>query len=210
MSCGILRWGSRTLWLWWTGLVAPRHVGGILVPWRGIKPTSTVLQGGFLTTGPPGKSQKTSTFILGKPEPCRHIPASSGLLEKPGSPEELEISSYELWKAVAGFFSPLYNISPDCISNAYSLLKTSRASSSSACFHLDSLQSFPFCIHHCFKTQFWVYASLFDALLSLLGGRQSFFMWLLSNVCSSLLFQFIYPHTLVCVSGRLRAPRFHY
>lgn len=52
--------------------------------------------------------------------------------------------------------------------------------------------------------------SLFDALLSLLGGRQSFFMCLLSNVCSSLLFQFIYPHTLMCISGRLRAPRFHY
>ena len=27
---------------------------GILVPWLGIKPTSPALQGGFLTTGPPG------------------------------------------------------------------------------------------------------------------------------------------------------------
>ena len=45
----------------------------------------------------------------------------AGLLEKPGSPEELEVSSYEPWKAVAGFFSPSYNISPDCIRNAYSL-----------------------------------------------------------------------------------------
>ena len=29
---------------------------GILVPWPGIEPASPALQGGFLTTGPPGKS----------------------------------------------------------------------------------------------------------------------------------------------------------
>ena len=29
---------------------------GILVPWPGIKPASSALQDGFLTTGPPGKS----------------------------------------------------------------------------------------------------------------------------------------------------------
>ena len=29
---------------------------GILVPWPGIEPTSPALEGGFLTTGPPGKS----------------------------------------------------------------------------------------------------------------------------------------------------------
>ena len=30
--------------------------GGVLVPWLGIEPVSPALQGGFLTTGPPGKS----------------------------------------------------------------------------------------------------------------------------------------------------------
>ena len=30
---------------------------GALVLWPGIKPMSPALQGGFLTTGPPGKSQ---------------------------------------------------------------------------------------------------------------------------------------------------------
>ena len=29
---------------------------GVLVPWPGIEPVSPALQGGFLTTGPPGKS----------------------------------------------------------------------------------------------------------------------------------------------------------
>ena len=33
---------------------------GILVPQPGIDPTSPALEGGFLTTGPPGKSQ---TFL---------------------------------------------------------------------------------------------------------------------------------------------------
>ena len=32
---------------------------GMLVPWPGIKPTSPALQGGFLTTGPPGRSLGT-------------------------------------------------------------------------------------------------------------------------------------------------------
>ena len=32
---------------------------GILIPQPGIKPTSPALQGGFLTTGPLGKSQKS-------------------------------------------------------------------------------------------------------------------------------------------------------
>ena len=31
---------------------------GILVPGPGIKPMSPALQGGFLTTGPPGKFQE--------------------------------------------------------------------------------------------------------------------------------------------------------
>ena len=31
---------------------------GILVPWPGIEPASFAMEGGFLTTGPPGKSQK--------------------------------------------------------------------------------------------------------------------------------------------------------
>ena len=40
--------------LWHVGLVAPRPV--ILVPRLGIEPVSPALRGGFLTTGPPGKS----------------------------------------------------------------------------------------------------------------------------------------------------------
>ena len=35
---------------------------GILVPGPGIEPVSPALQGGFLTTGPPGKSQHC-TFV---------------------------------------------------------------------------------------------------------------------------------------------------
>ena len=30
---------------------------GILVPWPGVEPASSAFQGGFITTGPPGKSQ---------------------------------------------------------------------------------------------------------------------------------------------------------
>ena len=39
------------------------EAGGILVPRPGIEPLSPALQGGFLTTGPPGKSPK---FTLNK------------------------------------------------------------------------------------------------------------------------------------------------
>ena len=35
---------------------------GILVPWLGIEPASPALQGGFLMTGPPGKSPKNSKW----------------------------------------------------------------------------------------------------------------------------------------------------
>ena len=35
---------------------------GILVPLPGIKPVSPALQAGFLTTGPPGKSQPSYLF----------------------------------------------------------------------------------------------------------------------------------------------------
>ena len=61
MACGIFCCGAR----------APEHVGsavvvsglncpvacGILVPRRGIEPMSPALEGGFSTTGPPGKSR---------------------------------------------------------------------------------------------------------------------------------------------------------
>ena len=47
-----------------SGLVAPRHVG-ILVPPLGTEPTSVALQGGFLTTGPPGKSRQYVISPLG-------------------------------------------------------------------------------------------------------------------------------------------------
>ena len=39
-------------------------VCAILFPWLGIELLSPALQGGFLTTGPPGKSPKARTFIL--------------------------------------------------------------------------------------------------------------------------------------------------
>ena len=44
------------------GLVAP-VAWGILVPWPGAEPISPALEGGFLTTGPPGKSLK-DLFIV--------------------------------------------------------------------------------------------------------------------------------------------------
>ena len=43
------------------GLAALQHVR-ILVPESGIKPTSPALAGGFLTTGPPGKSHLYEFF----------------------------------------------------------------------------------------------------------------------------------------------------
>ena len=50
--------GAHTLQLWHTGLLAPwdSMTQRILVPPLGIKPASPALQGGFLTTGPPGNS----------------------------------------------------------------------------------------------------------------------------------------------------------
>ena len=42
------------------GLSCPAAYG-ILVPWPGIKPASFALEGGFLATGPPGKSPKGNT-----------------------------------------------------------------------------------------------------------------------------------------------------
>ena len=43
------------------GLSCP-VVCGIFVPWPGIKPSSPALEGGFLTTGPPGKSPGLSSL----------------------------------------------------------------------------------------------------------------------------------------------------
>ena len=51
-SCGSRAWAQR---LWHVGLAAPWH-GGILVPCPGTEPMFFALQGGFLTTGLPGKS----------------------------------------------------------------------------------------------------------------------------------------------------------
>ena len=53
--------GTRAPQLWCAGLVAPRHVG-ILVPQPGIEPVSPALEGGFLTTGPPGRSPNESFY----------------------------------------------------------------------------------------------------------------------------------------------------
>ena len=53
--------GQKSLEGYWTWLKQHStcaHTYGILVLWPGIKPTSSALQVGFLTTGPPGKSQK--------------------------------------------------------------------------------------------------------------------------------------------------------
>ena len=48
-----------------TSLVALRHVG-ILVPRLWVKPISPELEGGFLTTGPPGKSASLGSIFMGK------------------------------------------------------------------------------------------------------------------------------------------------
>ena len=56
-----------SFWLLWVFTVGCGlscfAVCGILVPPPGIEPTSPALEGGFLTTGPPGKPPHTSTLI---------------------------------------------------------------------------------------------------------------------------------------------------
>ena len=42
----------------------------ILVPWPGIEPSSPALKGGFLSTGPPGKSPSLFVLMLKLPEVC--------------------------------------------------------------------------------------------------------------------------------------------
>ena len=44
-------------------LVAPQYVG-MLAPQPGIEPASPALEGGFLTTGPPGKNQRMFFFFF--------------------------------------------------------------------------------------------------------------------------------------------------
>ena len=44
---------------------------GILVPWPGIEPMTSALQGGFLTTGPPRKSPEPLFY---EPQAERHQP----------------------------------------------------------------------------------------------------------------------------------------
>ena len=46
-----------------SGLRGP-EAGGVLVLQPGIEPTSPALEGGFLTTGPPGKAPSVSVLIL--------------------------------------------------------------------------------------------------------------------------------------------------
>ena len=86
---------------------------GILVPQPGIKPTSPVLQGGFLTTGPQWKSwrsnvlRKNYLFIICTKVPCRvagtlrllclechllHLPPSKVLIH-PSRPPSNTLSS---------------------------------------------------------------------------------------------------------------------
>ena len=54
--CGLYNCGTWTLQLRCTGLICPMACG-ILVSPPGIGPTSLALEGKFLTSGPPGKSQ---------------------------------------------------------------------------------------------------------------------------------------------------------
>ena len=62
MVCGLSGCGVRAYQLWCAGLAVMvcglncSVVCGILVPRPGIEPLSPVLVGGFLSTGPPGKS----------------------------------------------------------------------------------------------------------------------------------------------------------
>ena len=70
LHCGAqaLLWGAWLLSLWHLGSVVVTHwpgcpeACGILVPQPGIEPMSPALEGGFLTTGPPGKSTHFSDF----------------------------------------------------------------------------------------------------------------------------------------------------
>ena len=62
VSWGLFHYGTRILYLQCKGSVVAAHrlscsaACGILVPWPGIKPMSSALQGWFLTIGPSGKS----------------------------------------------------------------------------------------------------------------------------------------------------------
>ena len=58
-SCGTL---TQQLWVW--GLVVPEHVRSFLVSQPVIELTSPTLKGGFLTTGPPGKSLPSRCLAL--------------------------------------------------------------------------------------------------------------------------------------------------
>ena len=64
LSCGM-----RDLWLWCVGflIVVCRlsclAANGVLLSWPGIEPGSPALQGGFLTTGLPGKSLVVTLLI---------------------------------------------------------------------------------------------------------------------------------------------------
>ena len=52
---------ARAQWLWDTGLVTLRHVGSSQAR---VEPVSLALQGGFLTTGPPGEPWMTFMLCL--------------------------------------------------------------------------------------------------------------------------------------------------
>ena len=54
--------GCRLLWC--TGSLVVTC--GTLVPLAGMEPASLALQGGFLTTGPPGKSQPYDNLACGR------------------------------------------------------------------------------------------------------------------------------------------------
>ena len=66
LAHGFSSCGARAQQLWQVSLVSLRQVGGILTPRPGIKPMSPAVQGGFLTTGPPGNSYIYIYFFFSK------------------------------------------------------------------------------------------------------------------------------------------------
>ena len=62
VAYGIFRWGTAGSVVEMHGLSCSAACG-VLVPWPGIKPMSPALEGWFLTTAPPEKSQ-TCTFLI--------------------------------------------------------------------------------------------------------------------------------------------------
>ena len=74
------------------GLTCPTACG-ILVPQPGIEPMSPALEGGFLTTGPPGKSQNNVLLIRKLSEP--YLDPDSK--KSKGDGGRIELTGEEIW-----------------------------------------------------------------------------------------------------------------